>query len=62
MSSRILSIFLLAIFGASAARAAEYHYTMLFSGHVGGEHVTRIAGDGSITTDFSYRENGRGPD
>jgi hypothetical protein len=32
------------------------------SGQVGGEHVTRIADDGSITTDFSYRDNGRGPD
>jgi hypothetical protein len=62
MNLRILSIFLLTVFAASAARAAEYRYTMLFSGHVGGEHVTRIANDGSITTDFSYRENGRGPD
>src|SRR4029077_19463030 len=56
-------LLLLAAFAASAAHAAtEYRYTMLFSGHVGGEHVTRIADDGSITTDFSYRENGRGPD
>jgi hypothetical protein len=57
------SLLLLAGFTATAAQAAtEYRYTMLFSGHVGGEHVTRIADDGSITTDFSYRENGRGPD
>src|SRR5258707_275725 len=35
---------------------------MLFAGHVGGEHITRTADDGSITTAFSYRENGRGPD
>jgi hypothetical protein len=56
-------LLLLAGFTATAAQAAtEYRYTMLFSGHVGGEHVTRIADDGSITTDFSYRENGRGPD
>jgi hypothetical protein len=48
---------------ASAAHAAsEYRYTMLFSGHVGGEQITRIADDGSVTSDFSYRENGRGPD
>jgi hypothetical protein len=54
---------LFAGFAAAGAHAAtEYRYTMLFSGHVGGEHVTRIADDGSITTDFSYRENGRGPD
>ena len=58
-----LCIALLAACAAAAAQAAaEYRYTMLFAGHVGGEHVTRIADDGSITTDFSYRENGRGPD
>jgi hypothetical protein len=56
-------LLLLMGFTATAAQAgAEYRYTMLFSGHEGGEHVTRIADDGSITTDFSYRENGRGPD
>jgi Amidohydrolase family len=54
---------LLAAATATAAPATtEYRYTMLFSGHVGGEHVTRIANDGTITTDFSYRDNGRGPD
>jgi hypothetical protein len=54
---------LVAVFAATGAQAAtEYRYTMIFSGHVGGEHVTRIADDGSITTDFSYRDNGRGPD
>jgi Amidohydrolase family len=58
-----LSVFLLVACAASAAQAAtEYRYTVLFSGHVGGEHVTRIADDGTISTDFSYRENGRGPD
>ena len=58
-----LCVVLLAACAAAAAQAAtEYHYTMLFSGHVGGEHVTRIADDGAITTDFSYRDNGRGPD
>src|ERR1700727_3201022 len=58
-----LSLMLLAACAAGAAQAAtEYHYTMLFSGHVGGEHVTRIADDGSITPSFSYRDNGRGPD
>jgi Amidohydrolase family len=58
-----LGMFLLAACAASAAQAAaEYRYTMLFSGRVGGEHVTRIADDGSIATDFSFRDNGRGPD
>jgi hypothetical protein len=56
-------VVLLAVCAAAAAQAAtEYHYTMMFSGQVGGGHITRIADDGSITTDFSYRDNGRGPD
>jgi hypothetical protein len=55
--------FLLAGCVVSAAQAAtEYRYTMLFSGRVSGEHITRIADDGSIATEFSYRDNGRGPD
>jgi hypothetical protein len=54
---------LVAAGAASAAQAAtEYRYTMLFSGHAGGEHITRIADDGSISSNFSYRDNGRGPD
>src|ERR1700742_3913236 len=55
-------LLLLAAGAATAAQAAEYEYTMLFSGQVGGRHITHIADDGSIATDFSYRENGRGPD
>ena len=53
---------------ASAAKAAktgaaqEYRYTILFSGHVAGGMVTRVAADGGISTDYSYSENGRGPD
>jgi hypothetical protein len=47
---------------SSAQAATEYRYTMLFSGRANGEHVTRIADDGTIATDFSYRDNGRGPD
>src|SRR5882762_9895597 len=64
MNSRVkLCAVLIAACAAGAVQSAtEYRYTMLFSGHVGGEHVTHIADDGSITTDFSYRENGRGPD
>src|SRR5271168_2587639 len=62
-STAKLCVLLVAALTATAARAAtEYRYTMLFSGQVGGQHVTRIADDGSITTDFSYRDNGRGPD
>src|SRR5277367_4282969 len=62
-SAMKLGMFVFAACAASAAQgASEYRYTMLFSGHVGGEQVTRIADDGSISSDFSYRENGRGPD
>ncbi|HEY2678699.1 MAG TPA: amidohydrolase family protein [Steroidobacteraceae bacterium] len=58
-----LAMWMLLAGAASAAQAAsEYRYTMLFSGHVGGEQITHIADDGSISSDFSYRENGRGPD
>src|SRR5450631_2853083 len=58
-----LCMFLIAGCTVSGTQAAtEYRYTMLFSGRVSGEHVTRIADDGSIATDFSYRDNGRGPD
>jgi hypothetical protein len=58
-----LCVLLLAGCAVSAAQAAtEYRYTMLFSGRANGEHVTRIADDGTIATDFSYRDNGRGPD
>jgi hypothetical protein len=58
-----LSLALAAALAATSVGAAtEYQYTMLFSGQVGGQHITRIADDGSITTDFSYRDNGRGPD
>src|ERR1700743_3309497 len=55
-------LLLLAAGAATAAQAAEYEYTMLFSGQVGGRHITHIADDGSIVTNFSYRDNGRGPD
>jgi hypothetical protein len=62
-STAKLSLALAAALAATSVGAAtEYQYTMLFSGQVGGQHVTRIADDGSISTDFSYRDNGRGPD
>jgi hypothetical protein len=59
---KLCVVLLAACVSAAAQAGTEYHYTMLFSGQVGGEHITRIADDGSITTDFSYRDNGRGPD
>jgi len=56
------TLLLVACAPSAAQAATEYRYTMLFDGHVGGEQVTRIADDGSIASDFSYRTNGRGPD
>ena len=58
---KLCAVLLAACAAAVAQAATEYRYTMLFSGRVGGEQVTRVADDGSITTDFSYRDNGRGP-
>jgi Amidohydrolase family len=61
--SSTLRLFLLTVCTASAGQAAtEYRYSVVFSGHIGGEQVTRVADDGSISTEMSYRENGRGPD
>src|SRR3974390_1117279 len=62
MNPGVKALFLAACAVSAAHAATEYRYTMLFSGNVGGEHVTRVADDGSITTVFSYRDNGRGPD
>lgn len=42
--------------------ASEHRYTISFSGHVGGQQITSVADDGTITSELSYRENGRGPD
>jgi amidohydrolase family protein len=59
---RLCAVLLTACAAAAAQAATEYRYTMLFAGRASGEHVTRVADDGSVTTDFSYRDNGRGPD
>jgi hypothetical protein len=59
---KLCAVLLAACTAAAAQAATEYRYTMLFAGRASGEHVTRIADDGSVTTDFSYRDNGRGPD
>jgi hypothetical protein len=37
-------------------------YTVLFQGKSGGALTTVVQADGRIATDFSYRDNGRGPD
>ncbi len=53
---------LLAALPLLASAASEHRYSILFSGHVGGEQLTRIGDDGLVSSRFSYRENGRGPD
>jgi hypothetical protein len=45
-----------------AQAASTTRYTVLFQGKPGGAQVTQVADDGTITVDYSYRNNGRGPD
>ncbi len=59
---RILIAFLLALASAAAFADATHHYQILFEGKRGGAQTTTVRGDGRIVTEFSYRQNGRGPD
>jgi cytosine/adenosine deaminase-related metal-dependent hydrolase len=52
----------LAISTASANAAEPARYSVLFQGKPGGAQTTTIADDGTISVDYSYRNNGRGPD
>jgi imidazolonepropionase-like amidohydrolase len=47
---------------ACAAAAAETRYTITIQTQVGGQLVQRSADDGSVQVEYSYRDNGRGPD
>ena len=47
---------------AGAAQAQTHRYHVLFQGEVRGSQTTVVAPDGGITVDFTYRDNGRGPD
>jgi hypothetical protein len=42
--------------------AGTTHYTVQTQGKKAGEEVTQVADDGTVSVDFSYRDNGRGPD
>jgi imidazolonepropionase-like amidohydrolase len=55
---------LCALLLASTAVGAQqgHRYVVLFQGKPGGALVTQVAADGRITVDYSYRDNGRGPD
>jgi hypothetical protein len=48
--------------GIPAQAGSTTRYTVLFQGKPGGAQVTQVADDGTITVDYSYRDNGRGPD
>jgi imidazolonepropionase-like amidohydrolase len=37
-------------------------YSIVFMGHTAGAQVTTVHADGQVDVDFSFRENGRGPD
>jgi hypothetical protein len=37
-------------------------YSIVFMGHPAGAQVTTVHADGQVDVDYSYRENGRGPD
>jgi imidazolonepropionase-like amidohydrolase len=58
---RIVSCLMLCL-AAGAAQAQTYRYHVLFQGEVRGAQTTVVAPDGRITVDFTYRDNGRGPD
>ena len=45
-----------------ASAATEQRYSALFQGQPGGQMVTRVDADGRVSVDYSYRDNGRGPD
>jgi cytosine/adenosine deaminase-related metal-dependent hydrolase len=45
-----------------AAAAAETRYSITIQTQLGGQLVQRTADDGSVRVEFSYRDNGRGPD
>ena len=56
----VLSL-LLALTGC-AATAAETRYSITIQSQVAGQLVQRSADDGSVRVEYSYRDNGRGPD
>jgi len=53
---------LLLCLAAGTAQAQTYRYNVLFHGEARGAQTTVVAPDGRMTVDFSYRNNGRGPD
>jgi hypothetical protein len=56
----IAVVILLAAIHAQADTVTRY--TILFQNKPSGAQTTRVADDGTLTVDFSFRNNGRGPD
>jgi imidazolonepropionase-like amidohydrolase len=59
---RILAAMVMLLAVGQAHAGSTTRYTVLFQGKPSGAQITRVADDGSVTVDFSYRNNGRGPD
>jgi hypothetical protein len=60
---RSLLVAVTVFLGASSVEAQTVsRYTILFHGKESGHQTTRIAEGGKFSVDFSYRDNGRGPD
>ena len=57
----LLGLALWAVAAAAHAQRVDT-YVVLFQGKPGGAQTTTVNADGSIAVDFSYRDNGRGPD
>jgi hypothetical protein len=62
MHQRLLLGVALCVVAAAAQAQRVDKYVVLFQGKPGGAQTTTVAADGSVAVDFSYRDNGRGPD
>jgi hypothetical protein len=59
---RCLRGIIIFVFALPTHAATETRHVVLFQGKPSGRQITQVADDGTVTVDFSYRNNGRGPD
>ena len=59
---RLAAMLLLIAIASTAFADTISHYQVLFEGKRGGSQTTTVRRDGRIAVDFTYRQNGRGPD
>ena len=59
---RILLAMLILLVVVPARADTTVRYTVLFQGKPSGAQITRVADNGTVSVDYSYRTNGRGPD